>query len=71
LDSAGNRFQLLHNVDILPPKDGLPVQTSPILDTARQTDVFEKIRKFCDEEAMDITCHAPKSMAGQKQALRI
>ncbi|KAM9459790.1 uncharacterized protein ACWYII_011206 [Salvelinus alpinus] len=60
-DSVRTRFQLLHNADILPPIDGLPVQAPPGLDTARQTYVFEKIR----------TSHAPKSRAGQKQALRI
>ena len=31
--------------------------------------VFEKIKEFCDEEAMDITCPEPKSRAGQKHAL--
>ncbi|XP_071211410.1 uncharacterized protein [Salvelinus alpinus] len=70
-DSVGTRFQLLRNAYVLPPIDGLPVQAPPGLDTARQTYLFEKIREFCDEEAMDITCPAPKSRAGQKQALRM
>ena len=65
------RFQLLRNADILPPIDGLPVQAPPGLNTARQTYVFEKIREICNEEDLDITCPAPKSRAGQKQALRI
>jgi hypothetical protein len=59
-NSVETRFQLLPNTDILPPIDGLPVQAPPGLDTARQTYLFEKIREFCDEEAMDITCPAPK-----------
>jgi hypothetical protein len=42
---------------------------SPGLDTARQT-IF-LIREFCNEEALDNTCPAPKSRAGQKQALRL
>ncbi|XP_045559574.1 uncharacterized protein [Salmo salar] len=61
----------LRNTDILPPIDGLPVQAPPVLGTVRQTYLFEKIREVCDEEAMDITCPAPKSRAGQKQALQI
>ncbi|KAM9479555.1 uncharacterized protein ACWYII_006685 [Salvelinus alpinus] len=69
--SVGNRFQLLRNADILPPIDGLPVQAPPELDTARQTYLFEKIREFCDEEAIDITRPAPKSRAGQSRAPRI
>ncbi|XP_029595685.1 zinc finger protein 436 [Salmo trutta] len=68
-DSVGTRFQLLRNADILPPIDGLPVQAPPGLDTARQTYLFEKIREFCNEEAMDITCPAPKSRAGQKRGV--
>ena len=68
--SVGNRFQLLSNADILPPIDGLPVQAPPGLDTARQTYLFEKIREFCHKEGMDMTCPAPKSRAGQKQALQ-
>jgi hypothetical protein len=59
-------FQLLRNTAILLPVDGLPVQAPPGLDTARQTFIFEKIREFCNEEATDITCPAPKSRAGQK-----
>ncbi|KAM9551393.1 uncharacterized protein ACWYII_028084 [Salvelinus alpinus] len=70
-DSVGTRFQLLHNADIPPPIDGLPVDAPLRLDTARQTYLFEKIRAFSDEEAMDITCPAPKSRAGLKQAVRI
>ena len=54
------------NADILPPIDGLSVQAPPGLDTARQTYVFEKIREFCDKEAMDITFPAPKSRTVQK-----
>ncbi|KAM9528351.1 uncharacterized protein ACWYII_041044 isoform 1-T2 [Salvelinus alpinus] len=69
-DSVGTRF-LLRNADILPPIDGLPVQAPPGLNTARQMYVFEKIREFCDEEAIDITCPAPRSRARQKQALQI
>ncbi|XP_070295148.1 uncharacterized protein [Salvelinus sp. IW2-2015] len=88
-DSVRTRFQLLHNADILPPIDGVPVQAPPGLDNAdilppidglplqappgldnaRQTYLFEKIRELCNEEAMDITYPAPKSRAGQKQAL--
>ena len=67
-DSVGTRFQLLSNADLLPPIDGLPVQAPLGLETARQTYISEKIREFCDKEAMDITCPAPKSRAGQKQA---
>ncbi|XP_064862496.1 uncharacterized protein LOC135563592 [Oncorhynchus nerka] len=67
--TVGTRLQLLLNADILPPIDDLPVQETPGLDTARETYLFEKIREFCDEEAVDITCPAPKSRAGQKQAL--
>ena len=67
LDSVGTRFQLLHNADILPPIDGLPVQATPGL--YMHSLIFSKIREFCYEEAMGITCPAPKSRAGQKQAL--
>jgi hypothetical protein len=74
LDSVWARFQLLCNADILPilpPIDGLPIQAPPGLDTARQLIFFENFTEFCNEEAMDITCPAPKSRAGQEQALRI
>jgi hypothetical protein len=62
-DLEGTRFQLLRNADILPLIDGLPVQAPPGQDKARQTYIFEKIREFCDEDAMDITCPAPQSRA--------
>jgi hypothetical protein len=69
-DSVGTRFQLLHNADILLPMDGLPVQALDCtgLDTAKQTYLFQKIRESCNE-SMDIKCTAPKSRAGQKQAV--
>ncbi|XP_055783141.1 uncharacterized protein LOC129858157 [Salvelinus fontinalis] len=59
VQTVKTRFQLLRNADILPPIDGLPVKAPPGLDTARQH-IFDKIREFCDKEAMDITCPAPK-----------
>ena len=43
-DSVGTRFQLPRKADILLPIDGLAVQASPGLETARQTYIFEKIR---------------------------
>ncbi|KAK6307635.1 hypothetical protein J4Q44_G00227830 [Coregonus suidteri] len=66
LDSVGSRFQLLRDAHVLPPID---VQAAPGLDTTKQTYLFEKMWEFCDKEAMDITCPASKSRAGQKQAL--
>ena len=36
-ESIKTRFHLLHNADILPPIDGLPVQAPPGLDTTKQT----------------------------------
>jgi hypothetical protein len=64
--TVGTRFHLLGNADILPPIDGLLGQPPPRLDIARQSYIFVKIREFCNEEAMNVTCPAAKSRAGQK-----
>ncbi|XP_045551322.1 uncharacterized protein [Salmo salar] len=63
LDSVGSRFQLLRNADILPPIDGLPVQASPGLDTARQTIFLRISGSFATKRLW--TSHALHQSQGQ------
>ena len=56
-------FQLLKDPAVLPPARGVPVHPPPGLDMARQEYLYKQIRKFCRDDAQDITCPKPKSTA--------
>ena len=62
-DAEVVEFQLLKDPAIRPPVSGLPVLPPPGLDMARQQYLFKEIRKFCRDDAKDITCPEPKSTA--------
>lgn len=53
-----------HNFDVLPPRDGLLDWIQP------GRPLFEKIQKFCNEEAQDVTCPTSKPTAGLKKPLK-
>ena len=58
-DTEVVEFQLLKDPAVRPPLCGVPVQPPPGLDMPRQKYLFKEIRKFCREDAQDITCPKP------------
>ena len=55
------KFQLLRDVNVLPPKDGFPMLQPPGLDIARQNYLYKQIREYCENYAKDTTCPKPAS----------